>query len=75
MCKEILNLLVELFGVEHEKMDGLKKFEYSKWDSHCHINLIADIEEKFNITLDPEEFNQIETADDFINKIETHFHI
>lgn len=75
MRKEILNLLVDLFGVEHEKMDGLKKFEYSKWASLCHINLIADIEKKFNRTLDPEEFSQIETADDFINKIGTHFHI
>ena len=38
-----------------EKLDKLKYNEIDEWDSIGHMNLIADLEEKFNITFETDD--------------------
>lgn len=35
--------------------DSISQKNFSKWDSLTHINLIVEIENEFDIDLDPEE--------------------
>jgi acyl carrier protein len=65
MIEEIKDIVAAVFEIDKSKIDdNIKKFDYEKWDSLGHINLIAALEEHFDIMLEPEEMASIETIDD-----------
>lgn len=45
---------VEAFEIDREKAEGMVK-DAEEWDSVGHMMLIAALEEKFGIELEPEE--------------------
>jgi acyl carrier protein len=73
MIEQIKDIVATVFEIDKSKIDdNIKRFEYEKWDSLGHINLIAAIEENFDIMLEPEEMMEINTINDIEKIIEKH---
>lgn len=50
------NAFVEVFGVDNSVLnDGFSKDNVESWDSVHQLNIIALLEESFDIMLDPED--------------------
>jgi len=49
------NAFVETFGVTAEEAQGLTYQSIPNWDSVGHMQLVAAIEEAFDIMIDPED--------------------
>ncbi|NBH82398.1 acyl carrier protein [bacterium C-53] len=45
----------EAFEITEDKLAGLKYQEIPSWDSVGHMNLVANIEEAFDIMMDTED--------------------
>lgn len=43
---------VDTFGIEVEKLDGLKYQDINEWDSVGHMNLMTVLEDTFDIEMD-----------------------
>ena len=46
---------INTFEITQKGLDKLKYNEIDEWDSIGHMNLIADLEEKFNITFETDD--------------------
>lgn len=59
------NAFVEVFGVDTTVLnDGFSKDTVDEWDSVHQLNIIAIIEESFDIMLDPEDIMQFVSYDE-----------
>lgn len=45
----------EAFGIESDSLKGLKYQDITEWDSVGHMNLIALLEEAFDIMMDTDD--------------------
>lgn len=65
MKETIKDIMSDVFEIERSSIDNeIRKFEFDKWDSLGHINLIAALEEHFDMIFDPEEIVKIESITD-----------
>lgn len=55
LSEKYKEVFAETFNVNLSEAEGLRFKECPEWDSVGHVTLIANIEEGFGITLDPEE--------------------
>jgi len=63
MKDEIYNVIADVFGIEKTKIsEDLSKENFEKWDSIMHLSLIAELEEKFEISFEPEEIELINSV-------------
>ena len=70
MREKIKDIMSDVFEVKSSLIDNdTKKFEFEKWDSLGHINLIAALEEHFDLMFDPEEIVKMESIADIENVI------
>ena len=64
---EIKELISKLFFIEIETIsnNAIQK-EISKWDSLQHLNLIVEIEDKYDISIDPEDISAMISIDKIV---------
>jgi acyl carrier protein len=71
------NAFVEVFAVESSLLnDNFSKDTVSAWDSVHQLNIIAILEEAFDIMLDPEDimgFSSYKEGRDILRKYEVEF--
>ena len=68
MEEKILNILKETF--ELETVDKTcSQTTCPAWDSMGQLNLVADLEEAFDISLEPEEIGEMTSFDDILRII------
>ena len=76
MIEQIKEIVATVFEIDKSKInDNINKFDYEKWDSLGHINLIAALEEHFDIILEPEEMMEINTVNDIEKVIKRHLKV
>lgn len=49
------NTFIEILGVTEEQLPGLKYQDVESWDSIGHMNLMAALEEAFDIMMDTDD--------------------
>lgn len=65
MEQTILAILRKLFG--SDSIDtSCSQTTCSKWDSMNHLNLVLELEDAFQISLEPEEIWEIKSYDDIV---------
>jgi len=58
--ERIRGIASDLFAIPAERITASSSPEnIEKWDSTQHLNLVLEIEEKFNLQLSPEEIEQM----------------
>ena len=73
MREKIKDIMSDVFEIERSSIDdNVKKFESEEWDSLGHINLIAALEEHYDLMFDPEEMVKIELISDIEKAIKRH---
>lgn len=73
MTKQIVKeIMATVFEIDIETIDNnASQKSISKWDSLEHLNLIVELEEKFDLSFDPEDIASMLTLDSIISKIES----
>jgi acyl carrier protein len=67
------NLLVEVLRCsKNDLKDENGPTQISNWDSITHMELVSKIEEKFNLHLDVDEMNQMDTIGAIKNILRKH---
>jgi len=64
-------IIIELFHIEKESLDGLEYNSIQQWDSVGHMALMAALEEAFDITMEMDEiigFSSYEKGIDILVK-------
>ena len=65
MEDKVLLLLKETFGLDTIDVNCSQK-NCPAWDSMGQLNLVVELEDAFNISLEPEEISQIKSFRDII---------
>ena len=70
---EIKKIFLDVFtNLNDENFDwNAKQEDYSNWDSFAHLELMTDIEAKFNIKISPEDALSIRTALDLSKLVQS----
>lgn len=54
--KEIIEIMSKVFEIEVSDIsENASQKEIMKWDSLQHLNLIVEIEDRYDISIDPED--------------------
>jgi acyl carrier protein len=62
MNEKVKSIMANIFRTSIENItDDLKQKDVSFWDSLRHLNLIVELEEKFEISFEPEEIAEMTT--------------
>lgn len=65
MEQKVLNILKEVFDVD--ELDNTCSQENTKeWDSMAQLNIVAELEDAFDISIEPIEISQMKTFVDII---------
>ena len=71
--KEILAKVLEIDIVTI--FDNATQKDIAKWDSLQHLNLIVEIEDKYDISIDPEDISEMLSIDKIIEIIKKYKHV
>jgi len=70
--REVKIIMAKVFEIDIEAIaDTASQKEISNWDSLRHLNFIVEIEDKYNISIDPEDISEMITISkimEIINK-------
>jgi acyl carrier protein len=69
--KKYNDAFISTFEISEKILNKLKYNEIDEWDSIGHMNLIAEIEEKFNITFETDDivdFSSYEKGKEILKK-------
>lgn len=72
-CKKYNAAFIECFGINEDQLPGLAYQAIPAWDSVGHMQLIASLEDTFDIMLDTDDiidFNSYEKGKDILSKYE-----
>ena len=68
---DLLEFVSELFTVEKNSLKlETAPGDFPEWDSLGHLNLLTELEEKFNITFDMDETMSIQSIEDLKKTLE-----
>lgn len=68
MNQSLKIILQKMFCLTDAEFDiKLRKEDITRWDSLVHINLVTEIEKKYNIRFSIEEILQIDSIKDILN--------
>lgn len=70
------NAFIEAFGIKESELAGLEYQAIAAWDSIGHMNLISNLEEKFDIMFDTDDiidFSSYEKGKELLAKYEITF--
>ena len=70
MEEKILEILKETFELEHVDKT-CSQHTCPAWDSMGQLNLVAELEDAFDISLEPEEIGEMKCYDDIIRILKT----
>lgn len=65
MEEKILEIIKETFDLESVD-ESISQKNCEAWDSMGQLNLVADLEEAFDISLEPEEIGEMKSFDDIV---------
>ena len=65
MEQKVLDILKDLFELEEVTKD-CSQTSCEAWDSMGQLNLVAELEDAFNISLEPEEIGTMKSYNDII---------
>lgn len=69
--EKYINAFVESFGIERDGIEGLKYGSISQWDSIGHMDLIATLEDTFDIMTETDDildFDSFEKGKEIMKK-------
>ena len=70
MEEKVLEILKDLFELETvDKTCSQQTCE--KWDSMGQLNLVVELENEFDVTLEPEEIGEMKSFPDIINLLKS----
>ena len=67
--EKINDVLFEVFKVNEDQLEDLK-FGTNYWDSIGHLKMIGELENKFEITISPDDIVRMSTYDDILKVLE-----
>ena len=62
MREQIKEVLKQVFKIEHIK-DDISQKTCDKWDSLNHLNLIIALEQRFDVSFEPEEIVEMQSLE------------
>ena len=65
MEEKVLEILKDLFELDTVDMT-CSQSTCDKWDSMGQLNLVAELEDAFDVSLEPEEIGEMKSFDDII---------
>ena len=65
MEQRIIKILKELFGLETVDT-SISQETCEKWDSMGQLNLVAELEMEFDVSLEPEEIGEMKCFEDIV---------
>jgi acyl carrier protein len=74
--EKYINVYVEAFDVESSEVESLKYQSIVTWDSVGHMNLMAALEEAFDIMMDTDDiidFDSFEKGKEILAKYDVEF--
>ena len=67
---EIKEIMSRVFEIEvSEILDNASQKDIMKWDSLQHLNLIVEIEDKYDLSLEPEDISDMVTIEKIIEVV------
>ena len=70
MKDEVKSIMAKVFKTNIPRItEDLKQQDVGFWDSLGHLNLVVELEEKFNITFEPEEITDMVTFQKIVHYI------
>jgi len=70
MEKKFIELLKEALEIEDRELNLSDKFrDYPEWDSLGYLELIAMMDEEFEVAIEDEDFGKLITLQDLINEV------
>ena len=68
---QIKTIMAEIFEVDlNEIDDNISQKNTSEWDSLRHLNLMVEIEEKFDVSFTPEQIGSLTSLKLIINELD-----
>jgi len=55
--------------------DNISQLNCDKWDSLAHLTLVADLEEEFNVSFEPEEIMEMKSLEKIEEILKSHFSV
>lgn len=68
--ERVLDIMREVFGLEEVGTDASQK-NCAKWDSLHHLTLASELEEAFDLDLEPEEIAEMTDFDRVISMLKS----
>ncbi|MHB2153602.1 acyl carrier protein [Calditrichota bacterium GD2] len=71
MKEKFLQVLKEALEIEDYEINLSDNFqEYPDWDSLSQLNLIAMLDEEFNVSIETKDLEQLKTVEDLWKEVE-----
>ncbi|MHA6967253.1 acyl carrier protein [Glutamicibacter bergerei] len=67
--EDFLTLAAEILETEPEELSLTQSLDDADWDSLANISLIAEMDEKFNATINADTLKKAETLDDIFQLV------
>ena len=65
MEEKVLNILKETFGLDNVD-ETCSQGTCPEWDSMGQLNLVAELDDTFDISIEPEEIGSMKSFDDIV---------
>jgi acyl carrier protein len=73
---EVKEILAKVLEIDIATIfDNATQKDIAKWDSLQHLNLIVEIEDKYDISIDPEDISEMLSIDKIIEIIKKYKHV
>ena len=73
---EVKEILAKVLEIDIDTIfDNTTQKDIAKWDSLQHLNLIVEIEDKYDISIDPEDISEMLSIDKIIEIIKKYKHV
>jgi acyl carrier protein len=73
---EVKEILAKVLEIDIATIfDNTTQKDIAKWDSLQHLNLIVEIEDKYDISIDPEDISEMLSIDKIIEIIKKYKHV
>jgi acyl carrier protein len=73
---EVKEILAKVLEIDIATIfDNATQKDIAKWDSLQHLNLIVEIEDKYDISIDPEDISEMLSIEKIIEIIKKYKHV
>jgi acyl carrier protein len=72
MKNKIKNIMASVFEMPIENLqDSFSQHDIENWDSLHHLNLVIELENEFNISLEPEEIGEMNSFEKIVELVKS----